>query len=83
MPLREASARKMDVVLQNFFAELKKKNGTDYKPECLENNCEKQGIPNSNIAAAITGHRSVQIEFAAVCGDGAGEPCTDKQGVKQ
>ena len=35
MRLCEASVSKLDVVLQNFFAELKKKDGTDYKPESL------------------------------------------------
>ena len=33
--LCEASASELDMVLQNFFAELKKKDGTDYEPESL------------------------------------------------
>ena len=36
VPLCEASAGELDVVLQNFFAELKKKDGTDYEPESLQ-----------------------------------------------
>ena len=35
VPLSEASTSELDVVLQNFFAELKKKDGTDYEPESL------------------------------------------------
>ena len=35
MTLCEASASELDMVLQNFFAELKKKDGTDYKSESL------------------------------------------------
>ena len=35
VPLCDASASELDVVLQNFFAELKKKDGTDYEPESL------------------------------------------------
>ena len=35
VPLCEASASMLDVVHQNFFAELKKKDGTDYEPESL------------------------------------------------
>ncbi len=30
-----ATAGELDSVLQNFFAELKKKDGTDYEPESL------------------------------------------------
>jgi len=33
--LCEASATELDMVLQNFFAELKKKDGTEYEPESL------------------------------------------------
>ena len=35
MPLCEASASELDMVLQNLLAELKKKDGTDYEPESL------------------------------------------------
>ena len=35
MTLCEASASELDMVLQNLFAELKKKDGTDYKSESL------------------------------------------------
>ena len=35
MTLCETSASELDMVLQNFFAELKKKDGTDYKSESL------------------------------------------------
>ena len=35
MTLCEASTSELDMVLQNFFAELKKKDGTDYKSESL------------------------------------------------
>ena len=33
--LSESTADELDAVLQNFYAELKKKNGTDYEPESL------------------------------------------------
>ena len=36
VPLCELSASEVDVVLENFFAELKKKDGTDYEPESLQ-----------------------------------------------
>ena len=36
MPLCEASATELNMVLQNFFAELKKKDGTEYEPESLQ-----------------------------------------------
>ena len=35
VPLCEASATELNMVLQNFFAELKKKDGTEYKSESL------------------------------------------------
>ena len=36
VPLCEASATELNMVLQNFFAELKKKDGTEYEPESLQ-----------------------------------------------
>ena len=54
------------------------------EPQCLESNSEKSPEAGYSEQWHCCHHKSSQCtEFAAVCGDGAGKPCPDKQSIEQ